>query len=1297
MKNSKRFLLILLVLVMCCSLLFTAVACKDTTENEEEENKPAESFTNGNFETTSGDTYPLTPSSWTGAPGSNSAATDMATPSGSDSLAKGVISTDKSEFNRNKKTYGNIDNPGHTGDDDNILMIYNKVPTSYSYKSASVTLDADKYYRLSFDMRTLGTGSNGEFVATKKPGSDDYYTAPGAYVYMTGDAYAVFEAVDTLNEWKHFEIYVHSSKLASASLQLAFSLGTGNAQTGQLTQGYLFVDNVQLEDLTDVKEGETAFTQAQFDALERSATLAKYNISLGDADFDYASSTASAPYTPAKYTGIAGYGSGDNMQTGSSYMEKGLLDTRVTSNKTLADGQNIAVTTPEGSFGTRTLYIQTKQPGAYGYRSNNALVMEANHYYAVTLSVRTVLSKGDGKASIHLTKGANNDELGITIGNISTSGEWTDYTFYVAGNAKRDTSLYLEMWLGWGGSNDTATHVQGAAFFDNLRVRDISKEDFDAASESDTVKKFADALQSTGVTSVSNDSFVATNYGKNLPDAQRSKFDTTLDTAAWNAEAGFGENPLAPNATATAVIGLKNTVPSAFTFGSVTKAEPDNDESAIGEASKTLTIDPNKHYLVSMWVKTVDMPEGKGLTVELLKVDRTKKYAQGVTVLSTISNVNSKDQESSANENGYVEVKFYVQGAELVDNELALRFSLGTGTANQSASHIRGTVFVGDIAYETVTATDYTTASANATTQKASLRGTGSGVSSNGLFNQVDIAATNELYDSKDAITEGKLGVPSNWTITDKSQLTQDSPALGGSWYLTNYAQGAAFNVNSAADATNFLSGLNSKKDWMEKDLETYGSVLAMSNNGQQKPFGYKSNSISLEANSYYVFSVWAKVTDLESRFSIELATTGGSTKQEQKFHNITPTSTEWTQYFIFVETGASGASVKMGLYNGTPNGTLEINSTVFFTNIAYTKVSEDVYNNAVDKEEQAANSVLTLSWLVDSFDQYSEKQDALHTPSNWTGALVDSEASADTDDLVSGIFNRTNSDWNLLGINPDDAEGDYGIKMIERIFNDDTLAEGSTQPEKGNNVLAIYNKTETAYQYTSPSASLKPDTYYKVSVWVLTDLAENATATVRLKVNNQTYTFGKLSSSSNFNADLDGKRLVNGKEWTEYSYYIKTAKDLEEGDVSASLSIGLGFSGEDNWLKGRVFADNFSVQEVDKAAFESVATVAVSEDEDKIETWTVKPELVANNYVINFTKSDANAEKNVEEPKEENTNEPDELLWLYITSGVIGGLLVIAVVVVLIRKYAPKRKKVIKSAAKKNSNAGNKRDKFGK
>lgn len=1271
MNKKRRFLMILTVLVLCTALIVSAIACSDDNggkDNDDDNNSSDMLFTNGDFETTTGENYPLDPSNWSGAAGSTSASSDIGTPSGTDNLIAGVIGVG-SDFNKNRKTYGNIGNPGQKGEDDKILMIWNKVATSYKYTSAQVTLEKNKYYKLSFWAKTIGNGGDSEFTST---GS---YTKPGAYVYVQGDAYAQFEQIDTKGNWQQYETVIRSSELSDGKITLTFSLGIGNKQSGQMTQGYAFFDNVVLQDLNDK---DNVYSITEFNAAKNSRGFANatYDMTLPDADFDYASSTTSTPYTPSKYTGVRGYGSGDNATT--SGVKKGILDTNVSDK--IDDVDLTLAPSDQGTYGTRMLYLQNTKKTAYGYRASVAMRFAAgkNNYYKVSLSVRTVLT--EGKVTLKLTNGTNTDERNIRIADIATNGEWTQYTFYIQSNEKRSNNLYLEMWLGEGGQNDTDTHALGTAFFDNLQMSKIEQTEYEGASEN----KFS-LRSTTPAVEFSLAPFGPTNYDENLPTG-RSNFGL-VDTSAWSDELTkqYGENPgIAVNGTK--VLALNNFLPSAFSFSSVLKDENGNVafEDAIRKYN-TITINPNTYYMISFWVKTKDIAEGSGLNVSLIEVDTLKKYDKALTTLSTFSNLNSDNDglKDLANDNGYTEIQFYVQGKESETTELGLAFSLGSGTTAQSSSHVQGKVFVGDIATETITASDYKSASTADNVQKKSLVGTAvSGeLSSNGDFRFIDVAATDELYDNannknnvwnSDGQLSGKLGVPTNWTVTNKTALTGDSGSVAGVLDLRSDDLLDTYKSLFPVD-DNFANG-------MDEMLATHLYTMLAIHAQDTTSIGYTSSSVSLSANSYYMFSVWAKA-EADTQITLELSTNGTTPGGDDDTNVFTPQDNDWHQYFFFVQTGISSMSVKMGLHVGNPSSDNYASGTAYFVNASYASITEDIYKSATDGGAAPANyGKFVRSWMVDGFDVTDPSDNSLSKPQNWTGSLVDNEASSDEEILAGGVFDKHNTNWEVLGMDPDQNEADQ--LFADKLFSDPA----------NNSVLAIYNKAKTAYQYTASSIDLKEDTYYCISIYVLTkDLESGATATVRLKINNQTYTFGRIKSSS-YDEAIDGKRLVNGEEWTKYSFYIHTEKNTT---ATATLSVALGNSKEDNWLTGYVFADNYSVDTTLTAEqFAQIGTVNKDED-GNITSVEVNPELLPNTYMINFTEDDASADSNTTEKEDEEDEETSDLMWLWITSGVIGAFIVIAVIVYLIKKYAPKRKRRLTKKSGAQSSKNNKRDQF--
>ncbi len=1213
MNKKRHFLIALIVVVLCICLVASFVACDNKDKDKDEDTADNnELFTNGQFTLTTGENYPLTPSSWTGAVGTSSA------PSGSDNIVSGVVDTSEKSFKSNKKTYGNINNPGKVGaDDDKILMIYNKNATSYKYTSSGVKLNKNSYYKLTFSVKTLITSTTNN---------------SGVYAYVNGDAYAAFESINTNGEWKEYTVYFQTSNIADNNISLVFSLGNGSIYTA----GHAFFDNVVLTDLTKVKEGETAFTQANFDEVAINATTAKYSMIVGDSEFDYTSSSSSV-LTPVKYTGQQGNGSDGSAPSSSSYVDKGIVDTAVTTSVVFGDG-NLDLNAAPNSVGSKVMMLNNKKATAYGYRASSAIRFSAGKYYALSVYVRTNILEGKG-ATLKLTNGKSTDERNITIDEINTNDQWQKVTFYVEGNTKRHNDLYLEMWLGQGGKNDTSTHVKGIALFDSISFGEITADEYNAQSSNKFSLKSANPEDP-----IDQSKFVNTTYDETIA-ADRSEIKT---------EGGL--------------LTINNILPTATTVSNFTK---DADEKL--DSTNGYTIYPNTYYIVSVLFKTDIADKAKGLNINLVSVNKdakTDKYTDKKTSSSSLTNLNSENLKDYAIADGYTEARFFIKGGHYESKIVGLEYALGSGKGTQASNHVVGSATIKSMSVEKITASEYNAVSSDSLTTTTSFEeSAGSNeVSNNGEFKLFDSAATKELYKENIFTTEGKLdkhmAVPKNWTITNKSAIT-DGQSRSGIIDLTSTSLMTELGLSDA----NFFDGFDGAT------IENNPTVLGI-NSVDSKAIGYSSDSISLSANSYYVFSVWAKSNG--SNITIELSTKSGNGKNT-KYHNITPVDNNWHRYYIYVETGIASVSLKLSLYAGNPQATSNTNNGwTFFDNAKYLAVDENTYKQAV-KQDVANSNVLTQSWLVDSFE--STNKESIASPSNWSGSLIDSEAKSDSDNLTAGVFDKTAGDWSKLNIDPDKKPA-----VANAIFDD--------SKNIGDSVLAIYNKNAGAYKYTSSSTNLKADTYYKISISVLTyGLDAKDSATVTLKLNNQTYTFGKLIGDKS--TDYDKMRTINtstysenGEEtigtWKELNYYVKTDKKVT---ASATLSVGLGYNGKDNWKKGYVFADNYSVTTITEEEF-IARKVVEGETEENIDQSLIADELVPNNHRIVFTEESANAEEDKNADKTESTDEnkdKNDLLWLWISSGIVGGFIVIAVIVVIVRKYAPKKKNK-KLTSKKSS-----------
>lgn len=1280
MKSNKKFLLALISVLLVITLFASFAACDDDTTPTTSEESTSELFTNGSFSGASGSSYPLTPSSWTGAPGSTSSSDSYKTPTGSDNLIAGVISTADKTYRSNSKTYGNAANPGKKGEDDNILMIYNKVSTVYKYTSSSVSLNKSSYYKLSVWVKTIGID---------KSASDYNEGKSGAYVYVNGAAYAAFEAIDTEGEWKEYVTYIETSDISSQTITVVLSLGTGSKMENAMTKGWAFFDSVTLTNLTDVEEGETAWTQTDFNNVTESDTVAKYTMKLADADFDYTTSTSS-PYTPSKYTAVKGKGNGDDAPSASDYITKGILKTAETSVVTNSyDSSEISVTTHTGAAG-RIYYQQNKKATAYGIRGSVATrFLGGEQYYKLGVWVRTVISDASKGMSIKLTDGTTDSTVYYEVNDINTQGEWQLINIYIESNQFRYQDVYLEFWLGEGGADDVSTHVQGIYFVDDMSLTSVSKEDYEGAVESDTVYKhsFASTLTADSLVNLAN--FGEDNGEDDI--TGRSSYGVE-DTANWETGAYAGiDNPETPTSLAADVLVINNYLPSVFKLSNIYK----NADGAVVDGGYTLN--PNSYYAFSLWIKTKDVDSSSGLTVSLIGYDNEKEYDESKTTLSTFTSLNTENLEDykSANNADYTEIRFFVQtGTE--SEKVGFDISLGSGTANDSSSHVMGYAFVSTVTVEKVTASDYSSATTSTVLKTYSfVSSSGSAeVSSNGYFKLTDVKATQELYgedvyDDNGSIA-GALGVPKNWTASNTDAL-EEGAVKGGVLEINNQAQKTA--VGLSVDPATFYDSMNLEG----MNAEDFPTVLAIS--GSSAYFGYKSNTISLSSDSYYLVSVWAKM-EANSVITVTLDTTTKSANYSVSPIMESVMGTGWNQYTFLVKTSATSVSATMGLYIGSEEGEAGEIKTAYFTGAAYSKISQTAYDALVASATSAGTldkTVFERSFNTDSFDSYTTSDSTAFTPSNWTGAKIDDDASTDKDDLTAGVFNRKEGDWSLLDFDPDDSADEA---IVNAIYNN------TDSNYVGDNVLVIYNKTENAYKYTSSSSiTLKGDTYYKISVWVLTyGLEEDDTATISLKLNNLSYTFGKKTRTE----DNDVKRAINtstyaedGTEtigsWTQYNFYVKTEEDVTP---TATLTLSLGFEDEENFVKGYAFFDNFTVDEITEDEFiERKPGENDDEEGAEIDESLIADELVPNNYRIVFTQENADAEEETEETETTTPNPTGDLMWLWISTGVLGALIIVAVIVVMYRKFSKKSKKLVKGGKKQTNTpaAKSKKDKYTK
>lgn len=1296
MSKQHRILTILLVLVLCISLMMSLIACTTLEEEKKEATDSGKIISNGNFELTTGTNFPMTPSNWTGVAGST--AVDNETPTDEKSLSKGIVSVNATDYDKNKKKWGKLDNPGKVGEDDNILMINNKVKNSYKYSSSSFSLKSNKYYKMSAYVRTdkLDVDADG-----------------GAFMGLTGDTYKFFKLPDTHGSWQEVQYFFKTSNISSNSVSMWVSLGSKGLSDGMLAKGYAFFDNIVIDEMKDIN-GLTP--EAQYNAVVESTDSAifKSDMTITDANFENISGSK-APYTPSLWSGAAGSGPDGSAPTGNDYLEKGIID--LTNPNEFIPVDSLASNGPDNFV----LGINNKQRTAYGYRTDKRIRFEANKFYALSIDIATFIDNLDNPSDsgvfLRLKSGTGADEVTVEIEKLNTGGAWKTATFYVDADDMRNKDYYLELFLGKGGKDD-ALLIKGKAFFDNIQLKTITETEYNNAAD-DKVNPYNKKIS---INTPHDDNLIEDANGNNgyfvrdeLAYKDLNKVNqgndivsTALKEEGWNT-AKYGAYPGKPNDSLNNVIILKNDVPGVNIY----------------RFKDLKTISPNSYYRMGIWVKTADIPKTLGLNVALYSYDNngspTATESEKTTKLISFDNINTDQIKNNLNGgyDDYVELVFYIEGDLLSeysskDKDVFVQVSLGSGNNFESAKHARGIAYMTGFTMYQVNYTDYSTETGDYL-KKHSFKENSYGVS-NGGFDDINLQATGKLYgaDKLTYDTNGSLnshfGIPSSWTYSDESYLKKQinagiinvntlnvngisNPLLdmlnkAGSPTITfddafykgferEFGVGkgqltAKTNPNLLVISTKTGTDGNSltesvrpkvcgcpceaciKNGYCDGSKCLEGCACAHHNfNGNVKPWGFTSPSMSLTANSYYKLSVWANVIEGTATISLK-----SSTKETPQRIVVESTVDGWQRFDFYVETGFENLSVNMELFLGdmTKPDIASYNGTTFFDMPSMAKVDKDTYDAAKKQSDGDIEGLKAVSYSKITFDNVTKNEGTLDTPTGWTGSHRDDEAPNEEKDTISGVYNinHGNSDW--FG---KDDKYTIDINTLNKIYLEDN-----------ENILVINNTLATEYVYNySLSKSLTSKSYYRISIDVLTyRLAQDQNANISLKLENNTYEFAKNDENgvkvNTSTYATDGSETVG---WKTYYFYVSTPEKNDIGNVK--LSVGLGNSDKKNYVAGFAFFDNLNIQKIDSDEFP---------EETKPEGSTDDMYNKAISHRIVFTDADMN---NPEPPAEKESN----FLWLYITTGIIGGLVLLAVIVVLYKKVI---KKHIRVRGKSNKNA---------
>ena len=456
-SQNKRKISVLVALVFLVAQLFVCMpifAQKTTTafasNDELTEYTESISITNNQFDQSSGSKFPKKPTNWTASTNASS----------ENSLKAGVIDVSTADFDKNKEDYGLATNPDSASSDDYVLMLNAEENTcNFGYQSASISLDANSYYTISFSALTQAKNNNG-------------FSAYLVIDKLENNATNSFVNIQS-NVWNTYTFYITTGNV---SLNASLDLWIGTKNQSKSTSGAVFFDNVKAQKYT-----QTAFSKlSKNTSNSRQVTFSNPNTNLiENSSFE---------------NGINGFtrmtAGSDNVVSGVTSLSTSGFDTASTKIST-APSTNMTLTY-DGNKNQKGLFINNLVETKTGYKSSKFTV---NRFEKVTVSVWVKTGKlSTNGASIKLCEVVE-DEEDITyttqFTNINTSSytnkftnNWALYTFYVQGNPYKAVDLELQLWVG---SQDSET--QGYAFFDEIRTKTVSSSEYANATEGTYIKK----------------------------------------------------------------------------------------------------------------------------------------------------------------------------------------------------------------------------------------------------------------------------------------------------------------------------------------------------------------------------------------------------------------------------------------------------------------------------------------------------------------------------------------------------------------------------------------------------------------------------------------------------------------------------------------------------------------------------------------------------------------------------------------------------------------------------------------
>jgi len=359
--------------------------------------------------------YPLTPASWTYAAESD----------GDKSTVAGVINTHNTLFVGSELSVEGSTSPSNPGklpyqedgDYNNVLMMGSRYISTQSYKSATFSLSANSYHKISM-----------------------YVNAPmgSARIKIYNTNGVIFEKTNiTSSNWTNFTTYIKTG-VSEENVVIELALDNDSSNTK-----YAFFDEVVLVESSEAIYNSVVANE-NANGIYSGTFVSKVDLK------NYTFDTDSTADTVANGFEAGGTASGECFVR--------IQDTQEEYGYVAHSGNNALV-----------VYCGDDVNGAHYYATTKKTYSLTTGYHKVSIFVKT-LNIQNGGASIKIT--GNN--LNLSFNDINTeftnTNAWTEYSFYL--NVTAETSITLQLGLG-----NESEKASGYALFDDITFTSLTVAD----------------------------------------------------------------------------------------------------------------------------------------------------------------------------------------------------------------------------------------------------------------------------------------------------------------------------------------------------------------------------------------------------------------------------------------------------------------------------------------------------------------------------------------------------------------------------------------------------------------------------------------------------------------------------------------------------------------------------------------------------------------------------------------------------------------------------------------------------